>query len=139
MVVLIDSNVVLDQILKNKDFYKVAEDILALSEKGVIDGYVSASAITDIYYIARKAYQDKNKALELISALTEIVHIAVVDEGIVKSAIDLAWSDFEDSVQYKVGDKIGAEYIITRDLKGFALSSIQVIDPESFLSLISNG
>jgi hypothetical protein len=33
--------------LKNGDFFKDAEDIMTLSENGIIDGYVSASAITD--------------------------------------------------------------------------------------------
>jgi predicted nucleic acid-binding protein len=49
MVVLIDSNIVLDQMLKNEGFFEDAEDIMALSENGIIDAYVSASAITDIY------------------------------------------------------------------------------------------
>jgi predicted nucleic acid-binding protein len=137
MVVLIDSNVVLDQILKNEGFFESAEDILVLSENGVIDGYVSASAITDIHYIARKAFQDKKQALELIRALTEAVHVATVDEGIVKNAIALGWSDFEDSIQYSAGKNINVDYIVTRDPKGFAESDIATIDPESFLSLIA--
>jgi predicted nucleic acid-binding protein len=137
MVVLIDSNIILDQMLKNEGFYEVAEDIMALSENDVIDGYVSASAITDIYYIARKAYKDKSKALELIRALIENVRVAAVNEGIVRQAIDLDWNDFEDSIQYAAGESVDAEYIITRDPKGYADSAIKVIDPKAFLELIS--
>jgi predicted nucleic acid-binding protein len=110
---------------------------MALSENGVIDGYVSASAITDIYYIARKAYKDKSKALDLVRALTDTVRIATVNEGTVKNAINLEWNDFEDSVQYSAGENINAEYIITRDPKGYAGSAIKAITPPIFLELIS--
>jgi predicted nucleic acid-binding protein len=137
MVVLIDSNIVLDQMLKREDFFEDAEDIIALSENGIIDAYVSASAVTDIYYIANKAFKDKSKALDLVRILTDNVHVATVSEGIVKNAIDLAWNDFEDSIQYSAGESIDAEYIITRDPKGYTDSTIEVIDPKAFINLIS--
>jgi hypothetical protein len=60
-----------------------------------------------------------------------------VNEGIVKNAIDLAWNDFEDSIQFSVGESIDAEYVITRDPKGYTGSTIKVIDPKAFLDLIS--
>jgi predicted nucleic acid-binding protein len=137
MVVLIDSNIVLDQMLKREDFFEDAEDIITLSENGIIDAYVSASAVTDIYYIARKAFKNKSKALNLVRTLTDNVHVATVSEGIVKNAINLAWNDFEDSIQYSAGESIDAEYIITRDPKGYAGSNIEVIDPKAFINLIS--
>ncbi|MDR0853305.1 MAG: PIN domain-containing protein [Clostridiales Family XIII bacterium] len=108
-----------------------------MSENGIIDGYVSASAITDIYYIARKAFKDKLRALNLIQILIENVHVAAVDEDIVTTAIGLEWNDFEDSIQYSAGNRVKAEYIITRDVNGYSNSKIKVISPKEFLELIS--
>ena len=67
MNVLIDTNVVLDQLVKREPFYKDAERIRVLSEKGYINSYVSASAVTDIYYVARKELNDKGLAIKLLA------------------------------------------------------------------------
>jgi predicted nucleic acid-binding protein len=137
MVILIDSNVVLDFMLKNEDFCEAAEDVLVLTESGEIEGYVSASAVTDIFYVARKALGDKTKALNLIRNLLAIVHVAAVDEGVIHSAMDLDWGDFEDAVQYSAGARLNVEYIVTRDLKGFAESGIKTVTPRDLLMLLS--
>ena len=55
MKVLIDSNVVLNKLLKQPDFFAGSNAIFTLAEIGQITGYISASAVTDIYYIARKS------------------------------------------------------------------------------------
>ena len=66
MRILIDTNVALDVLLARKQFYDTSAQVLFLSEKDVIDGYISASAITDIYYVAYKAHKDKLKSISLI-------------------------------------------------------------------------
>jgi len=137
MVALVDSNIVLDQMLKRDGFYEVAEDIMTLSSRRVFDGYISASAITDIYYIARKAHQDKGIALSLIRKLICNIHVATVDEGAIRSAVNLEWNDFEDSVQYSIGESINADYIVTRDTKGYANGNIPAISPTDFVNLIT--
>lgn len=137
MVVLIDSNVILDSMLKNEEFFQDAEDLLVMVDSGVLEGYVSASAITDIHYIARKAYGSKGKALELIRELLGNVRIALVDEGIIHHAVELEWNDFEDSVQFAVGERLNADYIVTRDPKGFAGNSVKIIDPKSLIALLA--
>jgi len=136
MIILIDTNVVLDFLLKNKGFYEDARDVLLLIEKDIVRGYISASAVTDIYYIVRKANQSKGVALDLIEKLVESVHVASIDEGTIKQAIDLKWDDFEDSIQYLAGENVAADYIVTRDIKGFELSNIETITPKAFISLM---
>jgi predicted nucleic acid-binding protein len=51
MKVLIDTNIVLDVLLNRHPYCQDAARIIILSEKEIIEGYTSASAITDIYYI----------------------------------------------------------------------------------------
>ena len=51
MTVLIDTNIILDVLLKREQFLEKSSHIILLSEKKIIDGYVTASAITDIFYI----------------------------------------------------------------------------------------
>jgi len=55
MKVLIDSNIVLNKLLRQPEFFASSSTIFNLAEIGQIEGYISASAITDIYYISRKS------------------------------------------------------------------------------------
>ncbi len=52
MKLLIDTNVILDVLLKREPFVGNAAKILQLIERQNVQEYVSTSAITDIYYIA---------------------------------------------------------------------------------------
>ena len=61
----------------------------------------------------------------------------LADENLIKGyiyqALDLDWNDFEDSVQYIVGESFSADYIITRNTQDFSSSSIPAITPEQFM------
>ena len=52
MKLLIDTNVVLDVLLRREPFFRTAAEVLNLTQRDEVREYVSASAITDIYYIA---------------------------------------------------------------------------------------
>jgi predicted nucleic acid-binding protein len=138
MTVLIDTNVVLDLLIRRKPHYENAARISVLSEKGYISSYISAAAVTDIYYIAKKELNDKEVVVGLLEKLLKTTHIADVSEASIHEALGLKWNDFEDSVQYITGKSISAEYIITRDPKDFADSQIDVISPEAFLDQITS-
>ena len=133
MNVLIDTNVILDVLLKREPHYKNAAKIIVLSEKNYICGYISASAITDIYYIAKKELKSKDAAFETLKNILRTVHIASVTESDIYEALDLKWDDFEDSVQYAAGKSISAAYIITRNSKDFTGSAVKAISPDEFL------
>ena len=139
MNVLIDTNIILDILLCREPHYENAARISALSEKGFVSGYISASAVTDIFYVAKKALNDKDTAIELLKNLLKTIQVASMTEDSIHEALDLNWDDFEDAVQYISGQKISAEYIVTRNPKDFAGSRIEVLTPEQFLrQVISN-
>ena len=49
MTVFLDSNIILDILLKNAGFYEESKKVLELSDSKTIDFYVSAASITDIF------------------------------------------------------------------------------------------
>ena len=49
MKLLIDTNVVLDVLLKREPFYVAAADVLKPTQRDNVREYISASAVTDIY------------------------------------------------------------------------------------------
>jgi hypothetical protein len=42
------------------------------------------------------------------------------------------WDDFEDSVQFVVGESLTVDFIITRNVQDFSSGSISAVTPEQF-------
>ena len=137
MKVLVDTNIALDVLLKRIPHYEKSAKVLVLSEKKVIDAYISASAITDIYYIIRKTLKDKRATIDLLKKLINVVNVASVTDNTVHQALELEWSDFEDSIQYAVGESLLVEYFISRNPHDFRQGLISVLTPEEFLRHLS--
>jgi len=137
MDVLIDTNVALDIILNNAGFVANARVILELAEQKRFTGYISASAITDIFYISRKKL-GKETARKAINHLLHIFYPATVTDDNIYQALDLDWDDFEDSVQYVVGEGLAVDYIVTRNTQDYISGSITAITPEQFIETITN-
>ena len=139
MKLLIDSNVVLDYLGGNQGFSTEAGKIfeLAISRKAI--ELVSASSITDIFYVLRRAFQNREVALEKLKDIRKVIGILPVTETDIDRAISRHWRDFEDAVQYSVAESNGVDYIITRDIKGFEEKAIPCYPPNEFLELIAEG
>lgn len=131
---LIDTNIILDVILKREPFYNISAKVLSLSKYDNIILYVSASAITDIYYISNQTLRNKNEAKNILSNLIKIVSIASVSENEIRNALSLLWKDFEDSVQYSVALLQEMDGIITRNKNDYKDAEIEILGPEEILS-----
>lgn len=132
MQILIDTNVVLDVLLNRTPYSANAEQILRISDSDV-QKFISASSVTDIFYIARKELKDKTLAINLIKLLLKIIHVANVSEQEIILALNSNWSDFEDSVQNSVAQSHNFDMIITRNKKDFSKSNIQIETPSEFM------
>jgi len=135
MKILIDTNIAIDVLLKRQPFLASSVQVLGLSKLG-ITLFLSASTITDIYYIVRKSTNNKKTAMTLIKDLLENIDIAAVTGNEIRQAISLDWGDFEDAVQYAAGETIAVNYIVTRNKSDFASSVLPVVSPDEFLALL---
>jgi len=136
MKVLIDTNVVLDILLNRVPFYNSSAYIEVLAEAKIITGYISASAITDIFFIA-KGTLGKKSTKEALKNLLSVFKPATVTDNHIYQALNLDWKDFEDSVQYIVGEGFSANYIITRNIDDYSSGSIPVVTPEQFIKVVA--
>ena len=134
--VLIDTNIALDYMLCRSDYFN-AMIIYLLAEQNFIAAFISASAITDIYYIASKELGKKVARENIKQHLVPVFKPATVTDKNIYQALNLEWSDFEDSVQYIVGESFSADYIITRNTQDFAHGSIPAVTPEQFIQTLS--
>ena len=138
MKLLIDTNVVLDVLLRREPFFRTAAEVLSLTQRDEVWEYVSASAITDIYYIANKQMKDRDAVRDLLKRLLMIVSVAAVSEREIQNALNLAWGDFEDSVQYSVALLNEMDGIVTRNPSDYQDANIRIWLPEQALELFAN-
>ena len=134
MKILIDTNIVLDVMLKREPFHKLSLEILGLAKRDDVEEYVSASAITDIYYLAYRQLRDKGMVKNLMKELLTVVYVASVSEKEIQNAINIEWADFEDSVQYSVAVLQDMDGVVTRNLNDYKAAEIKVWKPEELLT-----
>jgi len=131
--VLLDTNIIIDVISKRAGY----EDSLRLfkyCESGRVQGVISATTVTDILYILRK-HIDPSEVRAAVQTLLLIIDIASIGKGEIAAAFTSEMKDFEDAVQSACAKRIGADYIVTRNLKDFDKSAVKAITPAEALEL----
>lgn len=130
--ILLDTNIILDIALKREPYFEHSSKIFELIDKNRIIGYITASTVTDIYYISRKQ-KGKEIATEFISNLIEIVDVIGVDKSIIVKALKSNLNDFEDAVQVSAAEYNEIEIIVTRNKSDFLNSSIEILTPKELI------
>jgi predicted nucleic acid-binding protein len=133
--VLVDVNVVLDVLLDRQPHVEASAAVWALAESGVIAGLLAAHGVTTIHYLIRKDL-GAAKSARVMRTLLDVFAIAAVDEAVLKSALQLSMSDFEDAVAAAAARRAGCDYIVTREPKGFRSSPVPALTPEAVLPLV---
>ena len=136
MKVLIDTNIILDVLCKRSNFYEDSAKVFKLFEVKRILGVISALSISNIMYILRKEL-DAEKTKEILDNLSLIFSIADLKADDLKKAADMEFKDYEDAVQSVCAVRIKANYIITRNIRDFAMSKVAAIKPTKLLERIS--
>lgn len=134
--VLLDINVVLDVLTNRQTFADDAAALLALAERHEIEGLLGAHTVTTLHYLLSK-HLGKAQARRVLTDLLHILTVVPVDEDRLRHALALNWPDFEDAVQAACADTAEADYLITRDKKGFKKAPLKTLTPAEFLALLS--
>jgi len=132
MNVLVDTNVVLDVLLKRSPFYQDSFKIFQLADQELIKGCLSASSITDIFYLLSKDRNNSGEVYQIMEELTDLFSVVQVSETTIDNALSLRWKDFEDAVQYSAAKENGITHIITRNKTDYEVSDILCVSPVEF-------
>ena len=102
-----------------------------LAEHKQIRAYVSASSMTDIFYVARKrlSMPVARLAIEQLLGLFEVVGVDGYD---LYNALSIPIDDMEDALQVNCARKVEVDVLITRDIESFTGHGIRVIPPDKF-------
>lgn len=137
MKIMCDTNVIIDVLLEREPFVEDSCRVLSLCEEHRVDGFVSASSVTDIYYLVRKYTHSTDLAYKAIGKLLEIIKVCSVTNNDVLTAFQRKARDFEDCLVATCAKSIHCEYIITRNKKDFEEFDISLLTPAEFLQQLS--
>jgi len=125
--ILVDTNIVLDIFLNRQPFAEEVNTLLNAVATEQVHGYVCASSLTDIFYIARRQTKSVDQGRQAIAMTLRLFHISPVDRAILEAAFDSGRSDFEDAVQIACAVATSLDAIVTRNVKDFQTDLISVI------------
>jgi len=91
-------------------------------------GFLGATTITTIYYIARKTVGSGQAKAE-IEKLFKLFEIAPIDKLVLENAVKSEITDFEDAVLHEAGRNIGVDAIVTRNPKDFKKGTLPIYSP----------
>ena len=138
MKIFVDTNVVLDVLLKQEPFYQDSFEIFQLADEKRISGCLSSASITDIFYLLRKKLHNAAGIYSIMDDLVSLFSVAAVSDLTISSALSLRWKDFEDAVQFTAAKENNVEYIITRNKADFESTDIPCMSPAEFITFIKH-
>ncbi|KAB8316540.1 PIN domain-containing protein [Tolypothrix campylonemoides VB511288] len=133
MRVLIDTNIVLDFLLERNPFLQDAEALFQVIGSGRIVGYVTATTLTDIFYIARRQTRSIERARQAVSITLAVMEVCPVDRSILELALTSGMTDFEDAVQVACAFSQGLDAVVTRDIGDFSNAALPVLSVNQLL------
>lgn len=135
--ILIDTNIVFDIALERREFYDKARELFEISFLNSVPAFVTASSVTDIYYLLKKKKGHLN-TINFLKNFFLIIDIAGVDKDVISNALNSDMKDFEDAVQTETAKQNDIKIVITRNKKDFENSGLEIYSPEEYIKKINN-
>ncbi len=137
MTAVIDTCVIIDALQNREPFSSDAQQLFLAVSNRQFCGVLTAKSITDIFYIFRRSQHNDALTKECIHKLFMLFDIADTFAVDCQIALGAETKDFEDAVMIETARRIGAECIITRNLKDYTTANIPVYSPADFISRLT--
>ena len=131
--IFLDTNIILDILLRRDPFYVDAAKIWLMIESRALQGLVSLQSLGTIFYLLRKR-TDTPTARQALKTICRVVQIADSPAQAGQMALRSGQPDFEDALQYAIAALAKADCGITRNPSDFPRrGKLRVLTPEEFL------
>lgn len=134
--ILVDLNVILDVLLDRRPHADAAARIWAAVEARQVSGFVPSHAMTTIHYLVGRE-KGPHEARRLVERLLNVFQVVPAGEQLLRDALALPFSDFEDAVCAACAASAGCDVLVTRDVSGFRKSPVPVFTPAAAAAAIS--
>jgi len=143
--VFLDTDVILDFVLKREGFFDRSARLFQAGMEGKLRLLASASSLKDVFYFARKPgageHQGSEKrGREVIRLLLRIVEVCPLDQSMWDETLSSPLKDTEDALQLACAGRNQAQFLVTRNSRDY-LGALypQVILPEQLLATLRAG
>ncbi len=136
MKVLIDTCVLVDALETREPFFDDAENIFISAASNEYDGIITARSVLDIYYLVHRYLKDDKKTRMHIGNLMRLFNVCDTTAGDIENAVTSSMKDYEDAVMSETAKRIGADFIVTRNIRDYRDSKVKAIMPSDFLMML---
>ncbi len=134
---MIDTNVFLDVLTRREPFFSHSRGVLQLCESKRVQGFLSASSVTDIFYLVHRMLHSTELAYQALGSVLDIVKVLTVTNDDVLNAYIARAADFEDCLLATCAKSNNCDAIVTRNKKDYLSFGITLLSPEELLELFS--
>lgn len=133
--ILVDLNVILDVLLDRHPHVEAAARVWAAVEVKQVLGFVPSHAMTTIHYLVGRE-KGPHEARRVVERLLGVFQVVPVGEQLLRDALTLPFSDFEDAVCAACAASAGCDALVTRDVSDFRKSPVPVFTPAAAAAAI---
>ena len=108
--------------------------IVGMCASGECNGYIAFHTLSTLWYVLRKRSDSVRR--QNLKDICEIFTVASTSQSEIIDAIKRDFfADFEDCLQDKCAKDVGADYIVTCNVKDFENSEVPAITPDDFIKM----
>lgn len=130
---IIDTCVIMDAVQNRVPFAQDAQSIFLEAANEAFTGYVTAKAMTDIYYLVHRCTHDVGASKTIVGRIGLLFGILDTTESDIRHAMASDLSDFEDAVMVETALRESIDCIVTRNLSDDKDAPLPVYAPQEFL------
>lgn len=136
MIVLLDTDVLLDVALDRSPFAEAAAALVDVLEQRRATGFVAWHGAANFYYLVASE-RGRNEARAFLLDLVGFVDVAPTTTESLRQAGRMGLADFEDAMQVAAGLACSADVIATRNVRDYRGAPIEALPPEAVVSRIT--
>ena len=133
MKALLDTCVIMDAVQNREPFAQDAQAVFLAAANETFMSFVTAKAMTDIYYLIHRCTHDSGTAKTTTGRIGLLFAILDTTESDVRRALASNLPDFEDAVMIETALRENMDCIVTRNLSDYQNAPLPVYAPRAFL------
>ena len=138
MNVLFDTCIVIDALQSRQPFAGQAQTLFLLAATHRINGFLTAKACTDIYYLTHHYTHDEQQSRQVVDKLFSLFTVLDTAADDLTRALPSKMPDFEDALMVETALRSGVDAVVTRNLDDYRQAAITVYAPGELIALINN-
>lgn len=138
MRVFVDTNIIIDFLAERVPFYDAARQLFVLGERPDIYLHTSVVSYSNTAYIVGKQLSPAATRGVIGNLYRVLAALPTPAQAFERAIEDASFSDFEDSLQHQTARHHKMDVIVTRNIKDFTASTVDVMTADAFAARYDN-